>query len=124
MNKKKFRKMIMDEIKDLPLEKKEAQLLKIQKEWIPSIREDMLGKYKKCHACGKYFLPRQFKKQTSRENRIMTTYTDCGYGDDDRHGLVECLVTYETCPGCGKSWETECLKLRILWEKNRWGEKV
>lgn len=120
MTKKEFKQIVMGAMKDLPIEEKDRLLLKMQNEWIPSIRKKLTEKYTRCNACKKYFLTRRFKRRVDKENHILTTYQDAGYGDDDRIGEVECLVTYEICPGCKNAKQVDFYRNRIIWEKTRW----
>ena len=72
-----------------------------------------------CNHCNKYCLKKDCKRQDIREVRVETTFTDCGYGDDDKMGEVEYLVTYSICPRCGGKQQTSKLYLRTICEWNR-----
>lgn len=94
-------------------------LEKIQKKWIPEIINSKLKKYKLCKQCHKYSLQKDFKKEITKEIRRETTYTDAGYGDDDRIGDVEYMVTYSICPLCQKKSQEDKMFMRLLGEKRR-----
>lgn len=103
----------------MSLESKEELLLKMKSIWIPSIINDIKKNYKKCPNCKKYSLKSKFKTLHQSETRIETTYTDCGYGDDDKYGEVEYMIMYEECPLCNNKTKVKKEYSRIIWEKNR-----
>lgn len=123
MNKTEFRKIIKDSINGLDLDKQVALLNKIQREWTPSIVSDIKGKitkdYTQCSKCNRYVKTKDFKTSSEKKTNIETTYTDAGYGDDDRIGEVERLYLYTICPLCGGTHRVEQMYLRTLWEKGR-----
>ena len=59
---------------------------------IQSLKDKKLKKFKelcfKCPSCKKLSLYKDVKEVSRKEFRIETTYTDSGYGDDDRTGKV------------------------------------
>lgn len=95
-------------------------LEKIQKKWTPDIINDKLKKYKLCKKCHMYSLQKDFKEEVNKEIRRETTYTDAGYGDDDKIGDVEYMITYSICPLCQKKTQEDKIFIRILWEKGRY----
>lgn len=66
-----------------------------------------------------YSLQKDFKEEVNTEIRRETTYTDAGYGDDDKIGDVEYRITYSICPLCQKKTQENKMFIRILWEKGR-----
>lgn len=100
MNKKDFEKYINIQLKNVPLEKFEQELIKMQKVWLPQILDKRLKNYTKCKLCGKYSKEKDFESESIEEIHTETTYKDAGYGDDDKMGEVEYLVTYQICPIC------------------------
>ena len=101
MNKKEFTSYIKTNINNLSIEKQIEILNKIQEEYVPYIQERILKNKILCCNCDKYSNKVKFKTITKQENRIETTYTDAGYGDNDMYGGVEYLVKYRICPLCG-----------------------
>ena len=73
----------------------------------------------KCKHCGKYSREKDFIYDNRIEVKNVQTYSDCGYGDDDRFGDVEFEIKYAKCPKCGKEHEISRFQRRILWEKRR-----
>lgn len=59
-----------------------------------------------------------------KEFRIETTYTDSGYGDDDRTGKVWYYNFYRVCPHCNKETFKNRLFLNIEEEYTRYGEVI
>lgn len=130
MNKRDFKKYIEENIGNLSLERQIKELQKVQNEYIPELINARRKKKKPwvpddkenyifCEKCKKYHLKHKWKAKMVIEVRRETTYTDAGYGDDDRIGDVEYMVTYKTCPRCGCTKETRKLYLKTLREWNR-----
>lgn len=131
MNKKDFTQYINSRIAGLSLERQIKELLKIQNTYLPELildRQKKLGTwipaekkqdYMLCTSCRKYSLKKTCLKEDVTEVRTVTTFRDCGYGDDDRLGDVEYIVTYITCPRCGHKQEVSKYRLRTLREWNR-----
>ena len=84
--------------------------------WVPKDKESL---YFYCKKCKKYTLKRYCKSESETKVAIETTYSDCGYGDDDMEGEVERLVIYTTCPHCNNKQEINNFFLRIISEWNR-----
>ena len=61
------------------------------------------------------------KTNHKKEIRSTQTFRDSGYGDDDRYGDVEYMITYSTCPICGKVEEIKKVYLRTICEQDRYG---
>lgn len=131
MNKKEFTRYINKQLNGMSLECQIQELQKLQKTYLPELiqaRMRRLGTWippeKKddyifCKKCGKYSLKSKVNKEFVREVRTVTTFTDCGYGDDDRIGDVEYSVTYVICPKCGHKQEHSKYRIRVLREWNR-----
>lgn len=131
MNKKQFIAYINSETEGMTYEQKIKLLRRIegnyvpelirkceQKEgyWVPKEKEQL---YFHCKNCRKYTLKKLCKSESEKKVDIETTYTDCGYGDDDMMGEVERLFIYTTCPHCGNKQETGNYFLRTICEWNR-----
>lgn len=121
MTKKDFEKYLNEQFREIPLEEQERLLIKMEREWIPSILKRKLEKYTMCDSCKKYSLTKRFKTITIKNRRIETTYRDCGYGDDDMIGEVEYLDYYLVCPICGYEKKYKSEYIRTLWERRRKG---
>lgn len=116
INKTSLKQYLLNNLKGISLEDKEKLLLKIQKEWIPSILDGLKKKHTYCNYCKKYSYTSKFKKIQEIETCTEITYWDCGYGDDDRYGEVEYLVEYLKCPLCGKEKEVNRKYMRLIRE--------
>lgn len=68
-----------------------------------------------CSSCKLYFKPnpKKWYKQERIENR--TSYTDAGYGDDDRYADYKITSYYELCPKCQKP---------VCVRSDDWAEKI
>lgn len=121
MTKKDFEKYLNEQFREIPLEEQERLLIKMEREWIPSILKRKLEKYTMCDSCKKYSLTKRFKTITIKNRRIETTYRDAGYGDDDMIGEVEYLYYYLVCPICGYE---KNIKVNILELYGKEEEKV
>ena len=107
------------------------ELEKVQKIYLPELilkRKQQLGTwvpperakdYVLCEHCHKYYLKDTCEMQDINEVREETTARDCMYGEDDRLGEVEYLVTYGICPRCGGKQEISKWYLRTICEWNR-----
>ena len=106
MNKKEFAEYMDKQLEGLTLQQQIKELKKINENYLPSLiqsRQKKLGlwvdpkeqhKYFFCKKCGRYYLTKDCKENMVREVHTETTYTDAGYGDDDKTGDVEYMVTY------------------------------
>ncbi len=131
MNKKDFKKYIDENLKGMSIDKQIKELKKIQKDYIPElimarrkkektwVPDKDKEKYIFCEKCGKYHLKDKWQTKMLREIRTEYTYIDAGYGDDDKMGEVEYIVTYKTCPYCYCTKETAKLYIKTLREWNR-----
>ncbi|MBQ8042583.1 MAG: hypothetical protein IJ272_00340 [Clostridia bacterium] len=131
MNKKDFTRYINEQLEGLSLERQIGELQKVQKTYLPELiqaRQKKLGiwvppekkqDYMFCESCRKYSLKNKCVQEDITEVRTVTTFRDCGYGDDDKMGDVEYIVTYITCPRCGHKQEKSKFRLRTLREWNR-----
>lgn len=107
MNKRDFEKQMNSKFSSMPLDKVEKEIQKMQSEltkmknvWLPEFLQKKLKGHVKCQKCGKYSKEKDFKIETEVKVNVETTYTDCGYGDDDKFGEVERLWVYQICPVC------------------------
>lgn len=131
MNKKDFTVYIEKQLEGMSLDKQIKVLQKIQNEYLVSIinkkkkragtfvEPEERDKYTFCDKCKKYYLTPKGKIDLKTEIRTETTYTDAGYGDDDRVGEVEYMVRYITCPLCSHKQEESKLYLRLIRDWNR-----
>lgn len=123
MNKTELKKILVTTLKPLSTEKKLEFLNKLRYDWIPSLHKELTEKatkgQQKCKHCGKYSREKDFIYDNRIEVKNVQTYSDCGYGDDDRFGDVEFEIKYAKCPKCGKEHEISRFQRRILWEKRR-----
>ena len=76
-------------------------------------------KYKKCPNCGKYSLIKKYKDEYEKKTNIENTYTDAGYGYNDRYGEVEYVYHYLVCPNCGDKKVIYKNYIRTIWEKSK-----
>ena len=129
MNKKDFTAYVEKELDGLTDEQKIAIFRKMEGNWIPSL----LKKYQKkmgyyvepknkdeyifCKECRRYYKKKKVKSEYVNETRTETTYTDAGYGDDDRIGDVRYFVEYKTCPRCGHRQEISKLYMETKNER-------
>lgn len=102
----------------IPIETQEVIINKLCKEWLPDYLKDIKKGYIYCNNCKKYFKKEEFKEITKVEKNIETTYSDAGYGDDDKYGEVEYLVYYQVCPNCKHETPVGKMYIRTLWERN------
>lgn len=119
MNKTEFEKYINTQFKNIPLEKLEHDLIKMQKDWIPQILDKKRKNKIKCEFCKKYSKVKDFKTELKNEIIVETTFRDYGNGDDDKVGEVEYLVTYRICPICAKQKVEHKTFIRIVNEWDR-----
>ena len=95
---------------------------------IQSLKDKKLKKFKelyfKCPGCKKLSLYKDVKEVSRKEFRIETTYTDSGYGDDDRTGKVWYLNFYRVCPHCNKETFKDRHFLNIEEEYTRYGDVI
>lgn len=79
-----------------------------------------------CPKCNHYFKPDPKKQYASTHIENRTSYTDAGYGDDDRYADYEITDLYQLCPNCQKP-----VKIKDQWdiskvpgtETDRWGKR-
>jgi len=77
-----------------------------------------------CPKCNHYFKPDPKKQYANTHIENRTSYTDAGYGDDDRYADYEITDLYQLCPNCQKP-----VKIKDQWyinkvpgtERDRWG---
>lgn len=95
---------------------------------IQSLKDKKLKKFRelyfKCPGCKKLSLYKDVKEVSHKEFRIETTYTDSGYGDDDRTGKVWYLNFYMVCPHCNKETFKNRVFLNIEEEYTRYGDVI
>lgn len=127
MNKKDFTQYINANLKMYSLEK-QIKILEKMQSWVLElihIKQKKVGlwvesseksKYVYCEKCKKYYLKEKVKSIFQTETRIVTTYSDCGYGDDDKLGEVEESVHYKPCPRCGHMNEMGRYRIRVIKE--------
>lgn len=58
--------------------------------------------YHYCNNCSKYVKTKKSTFRVSSSLAIVQTYSDSGYGDDDRYADQVVYKTYAPCPNCGK----------------------
>lgn len=128
MNKKQFIAYINSQMEGMTYEKKMALLRKIEGNYVPELMRKYSEKegywvpkekehlYFHCKKCKKYTLKKDCKSESEKKVNVETTYTDCGYGDDDMLGEVERLIVYTTCPHCNTRQKTKDYFLRIIRE--------
>lgn len=108
---------------DVVMEELQKAINKVQ-----AMKDKKLKKFKelyfKCSHCGKLTLYKDVKEVSRKEYRIETTYTDAGYGDDDRTGKVWYLNFYRVCPHCNKETFKDKYFLDIEEEYTRYGEVI
>ncbi len=106
MTKKEFENYIYQQMHFFTIDEQVKLLEKIKNEWIPDLINKKTKNYSKCPICKKYALKKRFKKRSFyvvKEDVLV--FSDAGYGDDDEYADVKYLVTYATCPLCGKETE-------------------
>ena len=90
-------------------------------------RMSSIKKGKKCcPKCNHYFKPDPKKQYANTHIENRTSYTDAGYGDDDRYADYEITDLYQLCPNCQKP-----VKIKDQWdiskvpgtERDRWGKR-
>lgn len=119
MIKEYFISYVQTRIKNLSLEEKKRILDNAKDEWIPSIINDVFNDKTFCNKCNKYSNTSDFKETHQREYRQEYTYTDAGYGDNDRYGEVEYLVYYNECPLCQAKKQIKKVFKKVVWEGGR-----
>ena len=131
MNKKEFKDFIAENLNCMSLERQIKELQKIQNVYLPEILnakrkkagtwvpKEEKDKYIFCNKCKKYHLKKKWKEELVKEVRTVETYRDAGYGDDDRMGYVEYMVSYHICPVCHEKTETRKYYIQTLKEWNR-----
>ena len=78
-----------------------------------------------CPKCNHYFKPDPKKQYANTHIENRTSYTDAGYGEDDRYADYEITDLYQLCPNCQKP-----VKIKDQWdinkipgtERDRWGQ--
>lgn len=131
MNKKDFATYISSRLEGLSLEKQIEELEKVQNVYLPEqilkrkkqfgtwVPPEKADDYVFCKQCKKYYLKKEGEQKDVQEVRTETTFIDCGYGDDDKLGEVEYLITYGICPRCGGKQEIKKWYLRTICEWKR-----
>ena len=120
----KFKEQIIAIIKNLTIEEQVDAIAKMKNSWLPEIQKDMLDGYKRCSNCNRYSLSTSFLVHTETITQDETIFRDCGYGEDDTHGMVESIVTYEICPICKTKIQKSKHHLKVLSEYDRYGNKL
>lgn len=104
MTKKEFIKIILNAMKEIPLEKRSKFLYKVKNDWIEPVEKILdkeLEKYCLCKKCKKYFPIKNAEKVIKQETRKgILIQSDCGYGDDDIIGDADYAATYLICSHC------------------------
>jgi hypothetical protein len=73
-----------------------------------------------CSKCKQWYDKKEFINKTkTRLIRNVLTFSDAGYGDDDRYGDVTYLVYYHECPYCHEETEDRKITLKIENERDR-----
>ena len=131
MNRKEFTRYINEQLNGMSLEGQIKELQKLLETYLPGLIQERMKKlgmwippekkddYIFCKKCGKYSLKSNVHKEHVKEVRTVTTFTDCGYGEDDRMGDVEYSITYVICPRCGHKQEHSKYRIRVLREWDR-----
>ena len=125
MKKRDFETFIKGILKDLPLEKQEDILKKIQHKWLPDIQKKLSNRIKKnyfkCSKCGRYSLKKRFDIIYDQELvKGVTVYSDAGYGDDDKFADVTYSVEYLVCPICKGLTEKSRYPIAESNRRGRW----
>lgn len=121
MIKEELKRIISKNIYGLGAEVSLERLVKIREltnDIIKEMSEDILKDQIYCKYCKKYYPADDCYDKTEKISTVETTYTDCGYGDDDMIGEVLYLVEYKVCPKCHKN-EVKRHYIKTLWEKRR-----
>lgn len=121
MIKEKLKRVISKNIYGLETDIAIERLQKIKEltsDIVDELSEDILKDQIYCKYCKKYYPAGEFYDKAEKIRNVETTYTDCGYGDDDMIGEVEYLVEYKVCPKSHKN-EVKRHYLKTLWEKRR-----
>ena len=74
----------------------------------------------RCKPCNKWSKKSDWFKVKIEDYDVMTTYTDCGYGDDDESAMFRTITTYEVCPKCGRMIHISTEKFESGESKNRY----
>lgn len=119
MTKSEFEKLIKSGINDLPTDKQLKLLEKIENDWIPDIKTNLIKNKRQCEKCKVYVDDSKYKIWKKKETIVEVTYSDAGYGDGDKYGEVEYLIDYIQCPLCKHIAKVKKHFIRILWEKGR-----
>jgi len=116
MNKKQIKKAINNLLDENDSIDKKYRFIEKLEEVLLKIREKISNNMLCCENCGKYFYKRNtFEKVETDKN--VTTFTDAGYGDDDRIGDIKYLKTFCKCPYCKKNVEVSKQLLEITNER-------
>ena len=73
-----------------------------------------------CKPCNKWSKKSDWFKVKIEDYDVMTTYTDCGYGDDDESAMFRTITTYDVCPKCGRMIHISTEKFESGESKNRY----
>ncbi|MDD3303700.1 MAG: hypothetical protein PHP54_02150 [Clostridia bacterium] len=123
MNKNDFERFLSETLSGFS---REQQIEYLQK--IPGWSKQKIDKLKKnqilCPKCHKYSKNSNVKIVFEEEIRTLSIYRDCGYGEDDTHGKVECIVKYSICPACEEKNEVCCDRIKVLNEFDRYGRQI
>ena len=74
-----------------------------------------------CSKCKKWYDKKEsINKIKTMLSKNVLTFSDAGYGDDDRYGDVTYLIYYHKCPYCHEETEDRRITLKIENEKSRY----
>lgn len=101
MTKKELFDFLDKSLKGLPVEQKEKTIDRIiYNRYLQQYKKKITKGMKRCPLCGKYFPINAKVDVKIKEEKEEFTYTDGGYGDDDRTVTYDVLVEYHRCPRC------------------------
>lgn len=81
---------------------------------------DEYGFVHSCKPCNKWSKKSDWFIVEIEDYDVFTTYTDCGYGDDDEHAMFRVIKRYEVCPKCGRMVPLSTKKFESGASKTRW----
>lgn len=94
-------------------------LFNIKDNLIPLLIRELTKNKNYCKPCNEYYDKDLFTKSVNTKIVTETTFTDAGYGDDDRIGEVEYLFHYLECPICKSKQEEKRTYIRTIKEWTR-----
>lgn len=118
IDKKKFLESIGFNETD-SIQRKRDILFNIKNELIPLLLKELIKDKVYCKKCEEYHSMDDFTPSAETKIITTTTYTDAGYGDDDRVGQVEYIIYYLECPICKEKQEKERTYIRTIKEWTR-----